>query len=131
MLTKMNLNLSSNKTWNKISGLICCLWLFAFASNAQSVISFPENQLYLREKVAYHLDSLAPSSFADIQLSDKFTPFASNFINFAYQENGCWLKFTLIAKENTHDLILNIPNPLLDKTILYLNKNNSGWNSLE
>ena len=127
MQTKMNSNLKIKFKLiiKRITCSLICIFAFAFVSNAVSVITFPENQLKLKSDVEYLIDSNSSLTFNNVLSNQLFKRVEGSFINLAYQKNGCWFRFSFIAKQHAQNYILSIENPLLDNITFYCKKNNS------
>ncbi len=123
-----NLNYSFIKHF---AAIIICFLLLALNSNAKALISIPEKLFIIKSDVCYLIDTIPSSSFGNILKEKRFKVVEGNSINLAYQKNGCWFKFGIIAKQNISDYILSVSNPLLDHVTIYYKKNNYDWNSIE
>jgi signal transduction histidine kinase len=104
--------------------------LLAFYTNAQSVITFPKEQINLNSNVQFFIDSNSTHSFIDMLSNGNFENIKEDFVNLNYQEKNCWLKFSFVAKGKIENYILSISNPLLDNITFYYKKNSEPWITL-
>ncbi len=127
----LNLKIKIKLIIKRITSTLICVLALAFASNAVSIITFPEGQLKLKSDIEYLIDSNSSITFNKALNNNLFKKVEENFINLAYQKNGCWFKFSFIAKQHTQNYILSIENPLLDNITFYYKKNNAAWSSMQ
>jgi len=103
---------------------------FSATDNSPIVVSPSDGHIELTNRVTYFVDDSGSLLLTDILVNNDWKSSENNSLNFGYNTDPHWLKFSVIASSGTAALkqLLVISYPVLDSIDIYFRSDSSVWN---